>query len=250
MRILVADRLSKQHDDWSIGWELFYAFNQSYKDIECYIAGKNCPIHEQDIARIAKNFDCIIITENNPYAEDCWEWWDWSLIDTKKIFWQLDDRNRYSWLKSSKIDSVALADKSLIEDYYGLNRFYCPFGFLENRYRRSFANSQKVGYLDNTISKYDFLDFLDEHMNIVVEEPESCFFNCIAAFGAGRMVYPKRIDKLGVYIPSELMWESKDELTSKLDKDSEYQDTDRSSFWDRFSMKKRCELFLASIRNY
>lgn len=146
VKILICDRLlkGKPHSDWKEGWELYYAFNRL--GIKCDIAGMDCPIPENEIPKIADNYDFIMVTENCHEGDGGWQWWKWENIKTPKMFWAIETHYKdfVKWLTDSKFDYVGLNNKSDIPKYGNFKSFYYPYG-VSKRYAEKIGEGKKYG---------------------------------------------------------------------------------------------------------
>jgi hypothetical protein len=146
MKILCCDRLlkGKPHSDWKEGWELYYAFNNlGYK---ADIAGKDCPIPEWDIPRVANDYDLIIISENYPQW-DPWVWWNWSEIKTPKLFWAVDTHlvNYRPFVQQGNIDFVCCNNEGDVDKFTDLTKksFCLPLAISKRHYGHIYESTKK-----------------------------------------------------------------------------------------------------------
>ncbi len=128
MKILIADILiNGENSDWKEGYELCYAFRNLGH--ECDVYGPNGQKSELEIPLVAHLYDLIIITENYP-SYSGWKWWNWSEINTPKLFWAIDTHliNFLPWIQSSKINYVAFNNPEDLTRYNLPNSFWLPYG--------------------------------------------------------------------------------------------------------------------------
>jgi len=97
---------------------------------EAALAGKDYPHDEYTISNIAKSFDLIIVSENYPEAPEPWGWWNWSDINTPKVFWAIDThlKNFDNWISDSHFDLVAYNNKNHITSNRQAKGLWMPYG--------------------------------------------------------------------------------------------------------------------------